>query len=106
MIYSVNFAPQAEDQLAQIYRYIADHGSADTAARYTEAIVAGCERLRQFPHRGTAREDLRPGLRLTHYKGRTVIAYAVEESAQLVTILGVFYGGQDHESALRSDLDS
>jgi toxin ParE1/3/4 len=105
MIYSVNFAPEAEDQLAQIYRYIADHSSVDTAARYTEAIVAGCERLRQFPHRGAPREDLRPGLRLTHYKGRTVIAYAVEESAQRVTILGVFYGGQDHESALRSDLD-
>ena len=47
-----------------------------------------------------AREDIRPDLRLTHHKGRTVIAYAVDESAQTVSVIGVFYGGQDHEGAL------
>jgi plasmid stabilization system protein ParE len=46
------------------------------------------------------RDDIRPGLRLTHHKGRTVIAYAVDADALTVSVIGVFYGGQDHEGAL------
>ena len=34
---------------------------------------------------------------------RSVIAVAVE--AERVSIVGAFYGGQDHEAALESDLD-
>lgn len=105
MTFGIVFAPEAEEQLAEIYRYTAVHASPDTAGRYTEAIVACCESLQLFPHRGTARDDLRPGLRLTHYKGRTVIAYAIDDSQLRVTILGVYYGGQDHESALRAAED-
>ncbi len=37
---SLVFTPEAEDQLAELYRYIAAAGSAEVAARYTEAIVA------------------------------------------------------------------
>jgi len=50
-----------------------------------------------------ARDDIRPGLRVTHHKGRTLIAYAVDEGARIVSIVGVFYGGQDHEGALSAD---
>ena len=46
------------------------------------------------------RDDIRPGLRLTHHQGRTVIAYVVDDERLVVSVLGVFYGGQDHESAL------
>ncbi len=105
MNFSVDFAPEAEEQLADIYRYIAERAAPSTAARYTGAIVACCEGLHLFPHRGAAREDLRPGLRLTHYKRRAVIAYAVDDASLRVTILGIYYGGQDHESALRTDQD-
>ena len=66
-------------------------------------MVTTCQGLALFPLRGAAREDIRPGLRLNHHKGRTVIAYAVDEDAQTVSILGVFYGGQDHETALVAD---
>ena len=60
-----------------------------------------CESLCTFPHRGTMRDDIRPGLRITHYKKRTVIAFDVE--ADQVAILGVFYGGQDYEALLQDD---
>jgi toxin ParE1/3/4 len=49
---SVVFTPEAQDQLVDLYRYIATRGSADAAAHYTEAIVAYCEELAAFPHRG------------------------------------------------------
>ena len=105
MSYTVVFAPQAEDQLAELYRYVAARASPTTAARYTDAIVSLCEGLSEFPHRGTPRDDIRPGLRVTNYKGRTVIAFAVDDASLSVSILGVYYGGQDYETAMHSESD-
>lgn len=73
------------------------------AARYTSAVVETCERLALFPLRGAPREDIRPGLRVTHHRGRTLIAYAVDEAARLVSVIGVFYGGQHLDAALWTD---
>ncbi|MBK9573912.1 MAG: type II toxin-antitoxin system RelE/ParE family toxin [Rhodoferax sp.] len=97
------FRPEAEEQLAQLYRYIAVAASPDIAARYTEAIISYCESLRVFPHRGIKRDDVRPGLRITHYRKRTVIAFEVD--ADKVSVIGVFYGGQDYETLLQDDSD-
>uniref|UniRef100_A0A923FGM4 Type II toxin-antitoxin system RelE/ParE family toxin n=1 Tax=Pseudomonas zanjanensis TaxID=2745496 RepID=A0A923FGM4_9PSED len=102
MTYTVEFAPQALGQLAALYRYIATEASPEIAHRYTDAIVTYCEELQTFPHRGNPRDDIRLGLRITNYRKRTVIAFAVE--AEQVFILGIFYGGQDFEGALQSDL--
>ena len=51
--------------------------------------------------RAVRRDDIRPGLHLTNYRGRVVIAFAVEGSQ--VWIIGVFYAGQDYEAILQSD---
>lgn len=59
---SLFFTPEAEDQLVGLYRDIAAAVSAEVAARYTDAIVAYCEELAAFPHRGRVRDDIRPGL--------------------------------------------
>jgi len=69
-------------------------------------VVATCEGLAHFPMRGVPREDIRPGLRVTHHKGRTLIAYAVDENSRTVSILGVLYGGQDLEGALAEGGDA
>lgn len=103
MTYRVVFSPEAVEQLADLYRYIAEAASPDVAMRYTEAIVSYCESLCSFPHRGTRRDDVRPGLRITHYRKRAVIAFDVD--GELVSIMGVFYGGQDYETILRDDSD-
>ncbi len=102
-VHHVVFTPEAEDQLAALYRYIAAAASPEIAARYTGAIVTHCEGLRDFPLRGTRRDDIRPGLRITNYKKRAVIAFAVNDDR--VSIIGVFYGGQDYETGLQADLD-
>lgn len=101
--YTVLFAPEAVEQLEALQQYIAEHASAFTAMRFTEAIVATCEGLARFPLRGVPRGDIRPGLRLTHHDGRTIIAYAVDEGECRVSIVGVFHGGQNHESVLSAD---
>ena len=104
MPYPVVFTPEAEEQLAALYRYIAvATSSAAIARRYTSSLVTYCEGLRIFPHRGTHRDDIRPGLRITNYKRRAVIAFDVD--AERVSIIGVFYGGQDYETILQTDPD-
>ncbi len=99
--YTVIFTPEAQDQLAALYRYIAAAATPTTAERYTNAIVTHCEDLRTFPNRGALRDDIRPGLRITNFKKRTIIAFAV--NADLVSIIGIYYGGQNYEADLHFD---
>lgn len=103
MPYSVVFSPEASDQLEALLFYIALESSLSVASRYVEAVVDTCENLVLFPLHGVAREDIRPGLRVTHHKGRTVIAYAVDDVASVVSIVGVFYGGQSLEGFWSDD---
>ena len=101
MKHRVMFSPEATEQLAELYQYIALEASPKIALRYTEAIINYCESLCIFPLRGAIRDDVRPGLRVTNYKKRAVIAFAVEKD--LFYIVGVFYGGQDYESRLSEE---
>jgi hypothetical protein len=49
---------------------------------------------------------VRPNLRITNYRRRTLIAFEVDEAMRRVAILGVFYGGRNYESALGAAIDS
>ncbi|TCW84428.1 hypothetical protein C5O80_12440 [Burkholderia sp. SRS-46] len=80
-----------------------DRGRRRAAAEYVDAIVTFCEQLSRFPARGVPRDDLLAGLRVTHYRGRTVIAYRI--SGGQVAILGVYYGGQDYVADFRASFD-
>jgi toxin ParE1/3/4 len=102
--HQVIFTPEAEEQLAALYNYIAQAGSPLSARRYTSAIVDYCASLSEFPERGTRRDDLRSGLRITNYKGRTVIAFEISDDT--VAILGIFYGGQDYASLISDGDDA
>jgi toxin ParE1/3/4 len=101
MTYTVEFTPEAEEQLAALFRYIAREADPAIAQRYASGIITYCEGLATFPRRGVRRDDIRPGLRVTNYKKRTVIAFMVE--AGRVSIIGVFYGGQDYEESLEGE---
>ena len=94
----VVFAPEAEEQLVDLYRYIAVAGSPEAADRYTDSIVAFCEELALFPHRGKARDDIRPGLRTIGFRRRVIVAFAVFD--QVLVIVGIFYGGRDYAAIL------
>lgn len=96
MSYRVVFSPEAEEQIANLYHYIATEASPNIAARFTNAIITHCEGLATFPLRGHLRDDVRPGLRITNYRKRVIIAFCVE--GDTVSILGVFYGGQNYEA--------
>ncbi len=100
MKYRVCFSPEAEAQLIKLYVDLSTMASDEVAARYTDDLVTYCEGLATFPQRGSRRDDIRPGLRTIGFRKRVTIAFMVEDTQ--VTILGVFYGGQNFELILDS----
>ena len=62
-----------------------------------------CDRLAHTLHRGTRRDDLRPGLRTFSFERRVTVLSTVDDATRIVTILGVFYGGREFESDLGKD---
>jgi toxin ParE1/3/4 len=94
------FRREALTQLEELQDFVVAAGSPVAAADLIDALVAFCEALTPFPMRGTARDDIRPGLRTIGFRRRAVVAFTVGEDA--VVILGVYYGGRDYEPALRS----
>jgi plasmid stabilization system protein ParE len=101
--YTVAFSPKAVTQLEELEDYITQAGSPVIAARYVDAIITYCENLSLFPLRGISREDLLPTLRTTHYRHTTIIAFTVDADTETVSILGVFYGGQDYAALLQDE---
>jgi toxin ParE1/3/4 len=103
MTFSVVFSPEAQEQLVALYQYISEQGAPINAERYTNAIIDFCESLVMFPMRGMKRDDIRLGLRITNYRGSTIIAFAVNDKNETVSIVGIYYGGQDFESMFVQD---
>jgi len=91
------YAPETEAQLLALFFHIATVASPEIAANYTDAIMNQCESLKMFPIRGARRDDLRPGLRVFGFRRRVSIAFEI--TGEVVTILGIFYGGQSLETA-------
>ena len=54
------------------------------------------EALGRAPHQGTLRPELLPGLRGVT-KDRAVFYFATDDEAEVVRVLAVFFGGQDHQ---------
>jgi toxin ParE1/3/4 len=93
------FTPLAERQIDGLHEYIATHASEERADSYVSRIVAFCQGLATFPLRGTQRDDLLPGLRVTGFERRVTVAFVV--TADAVLIEGIFYGGRDFETVFR-----
>jgi len=97
MTYSVIFLPRARQQLREISDYIEVEASLNIARKFVGDIIDYCNGFDLFPQRGVSRDDVYPGLRVVGFRRRVTIAFAIEDDR--VVIMGIFYGGQDYESA-------
>jgi toxin ParE1/3/4 len=91
----VIFAPEARDDLLQIYEWIAASATPSVALGYTERIISCCLAFDLAAERGHRRDDIRPGLRIAGFERRMTIAFTVTDDQ--VIILRLFRGGQDWE---------
>jgi toxin ParE1/3/4 len=89
----VVFRPAALDDLAEIESWIAGRADRVTATAYGDQILDACEALPDYPHRGSARSDLRRGLRTITLKRAATIVYVVR--SDLVEIARILRRGRD-----------
>ncbi|HKT14938.1 MAG TPA: type II toxin-antitoxin system RelE/ParE family toxin [Allosphingosinicella sp.] len=101
MPYRIVVTPEARDQLDRLHAYIAAAAGEEIASRFVDAIIDHIATLQAFPKRGTARDDLRAGLRTLAWRRRVTITFVVEEAD--VVVIGIFYGGRDFETLLKED---
>ena len=87
------FAPEARDDLRKLYLFIAERVGEARGLAYVERIGAHCRGFSEFPNRGTRRDDLAPGLRVTGFERRITIAFHV--TIEVVAIDRILYGGRD-----------
>ncbi len=115
--FEVVFSVDAEHDFELIFdflfeSYLSFDESVETALKQAEAktqsVRTVAENLSKNPFRGTVHNDLLEGLRHITI-GRAIYWFDILEDAQIVRILAILYGGQDHHTKiltrLLSDLD-
>lgn len=103
----VRFARRANDDLTDLLRFLADsyvrfgERPGDALGRATERVQSVRDEIARGlalkPERGTRRDGLLASLRSATF-GRAIAYFRVDDAAGTVTVLAVFYGGQDHEA--------
>jgi toxin ParE1/3/4 len=90
---TVAFAPEARSDLLRLGDWISERAGPDVALNYIERLETYCAGFETSGERGQRRDDIRAGLRIVGFERRVAIAFTV--SATEVTILRLYYGGQD-----------
>ena len=94
----VIFTPEARNDLFGIYEWIAAKAGLQVAISYIERIEAYCLGFEIASERGHRRDDVITGLRIVGFERRVTIAFNVDDVP--VTILRLFYGGQNWEEKI------
>lgn len=102
MPFKVFLVEDAERDIEDIYRYIAEHDSIENAGRVVNALEQLCARLAELPQRGNIPKELR-GLGITEYRevhhNPYRVIYRVFE--RRVVIYAVLDGRRDMQSLLQ-----
>lgn len=93
MTHIVSISEQALDDLFNLHRWVAEQAGVAVADAYQDRIDARLRSLREFPERGTPREDLGQGIRSIPFERRIVILYRV--SGNIVSVLRIPGGAQN-----------
>ena len=104
MAWTIEFSEEAErdldlvfDHLLSSYLKLGSNLASAVAAssdRIRE-IKSAADRLSQAPFQGTLRNELMPGLRNVTID-RAIYWFIPHEPAQKVSVIAIFFGGQDH----------
>ena len=104
MRFAIEFSADAERDFGLIFDHLFESYVAfgegteealDHAARRVMDIRKAADRLASFLLRGTARNDILPGIRFLAI-ARAIYWFDVDQTARKVRILAVLFGGQDH----------
>ena len=104
MPFAIEFSTESEQDFELIFDHLFEsylsfgesvEEALDHAMKRIFDIRRAAERLSSFPIRGTASDDILPGVRYLSID-RAIYWFDVDEPARKVRILAVFFGGQNH----------
>lgn len=108
MNYRVERVRWANDDLNELFDFLVEtfeslgdnlESAVDRATKRLERIKSDMRALGKAPHQGTLYPQLMPNLRSVT-KDRAIFYFIVDDEAQAVRVLAVFFGGQDHQRAM------
>lgn len=98
-LYRVTVDSSVYTKLVRQWDYLVYRAGLKIADAYIDGLMAYFRGLDTFPERGHPRDDLLLDLRVIGYGKSANLAIVVEPSD--VYVVGVYFGGEDYESALR-----
>lgn len=101
MLYAIARHPLVEADLLSIGDLISNYSGLEIAQTKVDEIVMFAEKLRDFPHIGTIRSDIHPGLRAIPASDKAVICFTVDEPTKTIYVICVSYGGADWQQKVR-----
>lgn len=100
-IYRLDYHPEAEQDLVDIYNLIENYAGRISAQRKLAEIETVTYRLADLPKIGTIRDDLAPELRAIPAGEKAVVCFRVDDETKTVLIVCVSYAGSDWMSRVR-----
>lgn len=94
----IRVSRKAQNELDEIFVYLAEHAGLEVADRLIEAIEEQFALLAESPGIGRRRGDLPPGV-LSFPAGKYIVYYRKARGA--IQILHIFHGARDQERAFR-----
>lgn len=101
MGYRVVRHPLVREDIFKITLFIGEYAGYEIAEGKIEKIEASLEGLSAFPHVGTVRSEIYPGLRVVPTAGKAVVGFTVADDRAEVYVVCVSYGGADWEARVK-----
>lgn len=81
------WSPQAQADLADIWRYYANAAGPAVADKIARELAASSQTLERFPHAGRGRDEVRPQLRSIVVSPFVIFYRSTEDTVQIVRVL-------------------
>lgn len=98
MRYRITRHPLVRDDLSAITSLIGDYAGYAVARRKVLELQRAMANLLDYPHVGTVRSDIYPGLRAIPAAEKAVICFTVDDETLTVFIIAVTYAGADWQA--------
>lgn len=103
-MWNVEFSADAENDFELIFDHLVDSYTGfgeeieeafEHAVERLRGIRSTTQKLERAPQQGTLRDDIASGIRFVRLD-KTVFWFDLDEQRQVVRVLAVFFGAQDH----------
>jgi plasmid stabilization system protein ParE len=101
MPYQITRHPLVERDLSEINDLVSDYAGPQIGYAKTDEIVRFIGKLTDFPHIGTIRNEIHPGLRAIPASDKSTVCFTIDDDTMSVYVVCVSYAGADWQARVR-----